>query len=137
MRLGYPDDDDAYYEIEHSNNTEQGGWFVPPHKHYDPDFFADDDDFFQINSESPEFREVMTNYTMILRYTGRRWYGQIVHPGKITANKFDEGEWHAFWNNAFSGIGQEDNSTVIISAPTTEGSPVGGKFCNIVTGLPC
>ena len=40
----------------------------------------------------------------------------------------DEGEYHAFWDNAFSGIGVEDNTTFLISAPTFGGSPVGVDF---------
>ena len=33
-----------------------------------------------------------------------------------------------FWDNAFSGLGDQDNSTLLISAPTTKGSPVGVDF---------
>ena len=39
------------------------------------------------------------------------------------------GQYHAFWNNSFSRMGDEDNSTLIISAPSSDsGSPVGIDF---------
>lgn len=35
----------------------------------------------------------------------------------------------AFWNNAFSGLGEQDNRTLLISAPAaSSGSPVGVDF---------
>ena len=96
-------------------------------KHFHPDFFTDDD-FFQVNNNSTEFQALLENYTFVVRYTGQRWYGQIAQP-ELTGESFKEEEYHAFWNNTFSGLGLEDNSTVIISAPTSGlGSPVGVDF---------
>ena len=40
----------------------------------------------------------------------------------------DAGEYHAFWDNAFSAIGEADNSTFLFSAPTDGISPVGVDF---------
>lgn len=37
-------------------------------------------------------------------------------------------EYHAFWDNAFSGVGFEDNTTFLISAPTFGGSPTAVDF---------
>ena len=37
-------------------------------------------------------------------------------------------EYHAFWDNALSGVGVEDNSTFVISGPTDGISPVGVDF---------
>ena len=52
-----------------------------------------DDDFFQIHNELEEFQELLLNYTFTLRYTGRRWYGQITPPG-LTSESFNENEYH-------------------------------------------
>lgn len=41
---------------------------------------------------------------------------------------FKEGNYHAFWDNVFSSFGAEDNSTFLISEPTSGGSPVGISF---------
>lgn len=41
---------------------------------------------------------------------------------------FRGGEYHAFWDNALSGVGVEDNSTFVMSAPTNGISPVGVDF---------
>lgn len=89
------------------------------------DYYADDD-FFEIHTQYDEFNELLQNYTFVLKYTGRRWYGQI-YPER-SSKSFDEEEYHAFWNRAFSGVGIDDNRTVIISAPTTDSSPVGVDF---------
>mmetsp|Transcript_33828 Transcript_33828/g.81793 ORF Transcript_33828/g.81793 Transcript_33828/m.81793 type:complete len:131 (+) Transcript_33828:1037-1429(+) len=84
--------------------------------------------FFEVNNATTGFQELLKNYTFVLRYTGRRWYGQIVPPG-LTGNNFVEEEYHAFWNNAFSGLGNQDNSTLLISADVYDkGSPVGVDF---------
>ena len=70
----------------------------------------------------------MNNYTFVLAFTGRRWYGKLVSPDVYRGN-FKEEEYHAFWQNAFSGTGTQDNSTLIISAPASnQGSPVGLDF---------
>jgi hypothetical protein len=37
-------------------------------------------------------------------------------------------EYHAFWYNGFSGLGLEDNRTLLISDPTTRGTPAGVDF---------
>mmetsp|Transcript_7501 Transcript_7501/g.12753 ORF Transcript_7501/g.12753 Transcript_7501/m.12753 type:complete len:106 (-) Transcript_7501:123-440(-) len=56
-----------------------------------------------------------------------RWYGQIVDPS-LSGESFKEEEYHAFWQNSFSGLGQEDNSTLIISEITSKVSPVEVDF---------
>lgn len=123
LRLTYPDDDDEYYNVDYPNSTGT----LSSHKHVHPDFFTDDD-FFEVNNETSEFQQLLRNYTFVLWFTGIRWYGQIVQPG-LTAETFKEEEYHAFWNNAFSGLGDQDNRTLIISAPTAGlGSPVGVDF---------
>ena len=122
MRDGYPGESDQYFEVEYPVNTSIA---VAPHKHESPDDYQDDD-FFEINNKSVAFQQLVTNYTFLLRYTGRRWYGQIVDPS-LSGESFKEEEYHAFWQNSFSGLGQEDNSTLIISEITSKVSPVEGK----------
>lgn len=72
MRLGYPDDDDQFFDIQYSNSTGSTK-NVDSHKHYQPDFFTDD--FFEINNQTEEFQSLLKNYSFVLRFTGQRWYG--------------------------------------------------------------
>eukprot|EP00577_Skeletonema_sp_RCC1716_P005244 CAMPEP_0113387154 /NCGR_PEP_ID=MMETSP0013_2-20120614/8386_1 /TAXON_ID=2843 ORGANISM="Skeletonema costatum, Strain 1716" /NCGR_SAMPLE_ID=MMETSP0013_2 /ASSEMBLY_ACC=CAM_ASM_000158 /LENGTH=769 /DNA_ID=CAMNT_0000270033 /DNA_START=12 /DNA_END=2318 /DNA_ORIENTATION=+ /assembly_acc=CAM_ASM_000158 len=126
MRLAEPDTDDKYYGVTYNGTTLTEAETLTPHRHYEDTFF-EDDDFFEIHLDKPKFKELMTNYTFVLKYTGRRWYGQIKPPG-VTASGFKEAEFHGFWSRTFSGVGVDDNSTVIISGPTAAGSPVGVDF---------
>jgi len=123
MRDGYPGQEEKYFMVEDSVNSSVT---IAPHKLKHPDNY-DDDDFFDISNKTLAFQELMKNYTFLLRYTGSRWYGQIVDP-TLSSNSFKEEEYHAFWMNAFSGMGQEDNSTLIISEATTEANPAGVDF---------
>eukprot|EP00984_Skeletonema_dohrnii_P035952 scaffold36362_cov155-Skeletonema_dohrnii-CCMP3373.AAC.6 len=123
MRDGYPGESDQYFEVEYPVNASMA---VAPHKHESLDEYQDDD-FFEINNKSLAFQKLVTNYTFLLRYTGRRWYGQIVDPS-LSGESFKEEEYHAFWQNSFSGLGQEDNSTLIISEITSKVSPVEVDF---------
>lgn len=79
LRLGYPEIGEEYYEIEYynmSNASDVSDW--PLHKHNEPAFFVDDDFFEQNYIRRPdEFEELMENYTFVLHYTGRRWYGKL------------------------------------------------------------
>ena len=78
LRLGYPSDDDEYFDVEYPSNssgTTDEVEDLPPHKHFHPDFFSDDD-FFEVNNKTDDFQELMKNYTFVLRFTGRRWYGK-------------------------------------------------------------
>jgi len=91
----------------------------------------DDDDFFDIHLREEAFLNLMKNYTFVLGFTGRRWYGQIKPwtPIEETGNdKFKEEEYHAFWAKTFTGLEKDDNATLIISEPTLEASPVGLDF---------
>jgi len=126
MRLAEPDTDDKYYGVTYNDTTLTEAEKLAPHRHYEDKFF-EDDDFFEIHLDKPNFKELLNNYTFVLNYTGRRWYGQIKPPG-LTAGGFNEAEFHGFWSRAFSGLGVDDNSTVIISAPTAAGTPVGVDF---------
>lgn len=89
--------------------------------------FFKDDDFFEIHYEEEDFQRLMKNYTFVLRYTGSRLYGQINPPDvdvgqrAMSKNK----EYHSFWDMAFSGVGIDDKSALIISDPTIDNSPVG------------
>lgn len=124
MRLGYPENEvDQYYSVEYPRNGTEA---LPQHQHYNEQFF-EDDDFFEINNQTEDFQKLMNNYTFALSFTGRRWYGKLLAPDRYSGN-FKEEEYHAFWDNAFSGLGDQDNSTLLISAPTTKGSPVGVDF---------
>ena len=86
------------------------------------------DDFFQYNNESTSFQELMKNYTFVLRYTGLRWYGDLLPPGQRFYTKTTPEEYHAFWDNAFSKIGENDNSTMLISGPSLGLNPIGVDF---------
>jgi hypothetical protein len=123
MRDGYPGEEEQYFKVEYPANASAT---VAPHKHKNPDS-NEDDDFFQINNQSAAFQQLMKNYTFLLRYTGSRWYGQIISPD-LSADSFKEEEYHAFWMNSFSGTGQEDNSTLIISEATRRANPSGVDF---------
>ena len=79
LRLGYPDDDDEYFEVQ-QNSTIDGVGYTAPHKHRHSEFFLDDD-FFETNNKSTAFQNLLQNYSFVLRFTGRRWYGQITPPG--------------------------------------------------------
>ena len=122
MRDGFPGEEDKYFEVVHPENASVA---VGPHKHTSPDDYSDDD-FFEINNKSTAFQKLMTNYTFLLRYTGSRWYGQILNPN-LSGESFKEEEYHAFWMNSFSGLGQQDNQTLIISELTSKVSPVNGE----------
>lgn len=98
MRDGYPGTADKYFEVEYPAGA---SGTVAPHKHNNPDDYSDDD-FFEIMNEKVAFQELMKNYTFVLRYTGSRWYGQIIDPN-LSASSFKEEEFHAFWMNTFSG----------------------------------
>jgi len=49
-------------------------------------------------------------------------------PALLHGTKWYDGDYHAFWDNAFSGLGVEDNSTFLISAATNGLTPVGVDF---------
>lgn len=71
LRFGFPDVGTEYFEIEYPEDEGNEG-DVPLHKHDEPNFFLDDD-FFQQNT----VEEILDkNYTFVLQYTGRRWYGK-------------------------------------------------------------
>lgn len=53
----------------------------------------EDDDFFDIHMQQEPFQELIKNYTFVLKYTGRRWYGQIQPPG-VDSESFVEEEFH-------------------------------------------
>ena len=126
MRQAEPDTDDKYFGVEYNETALTKAEMLPPHRHHEDKFFLEDD-FFDIHIEKPKFKELLKNYTFVLKYTGRRWYGQIKPPGVSSAD-FDEAEFHGFWSKTFSGVGVDDNSTVIISRPTATGTPVGIDF---------
>lgn len=61
----------------------------------------DDDDFFDIHLREEAFLNLMKNYTFVLGFTGRRWYGQIKPwtPIEETGNdKFKE-EGAFYWRD--------------------------------------
>ncbi len=118
MRDGYPGEEEHYFEIKYPANASAA---LEPHKHESPDDYSDDD-FFEINNQSASFQQLMSNYTFLLRFTGRRWYGQIVDPN-LSGESFKEEEYHAFWSHSFSGT----HSTLIVSELTSKVTPVDGE----------
>ncbi len=71
LRLGYPEGDE-HFNVEYPDDVGD----LPLHKHYHPEFFQDDD-FFELNNKTAEFQDLLKNYTFVLRYTGRRFYGKL------------------------------------------------------------
>ena len=63
-----------------------------------------DDDFFEIHQAYPAFQKLLKNYTFTLRYTGRRWYGQMEPPG-ISSKSFAEEEYHGEYLNFIDNTG--------------------------------
>jgi len=98
LRLGYPADGDQYYNVEYPNSTGTnstgtvGVGNLAPHKHHHDGFF-EDDDFFEQN-DSPGFQKLLSNYSFVLQYTGRRWYGKF--PVIIAAVRSDAAYFLAF-----------------------------------------
>ncbi len=43
------------------------------------------DDFFQYNSETTGFQDLLKNFTFVLFYTGLRWYGKL----SVSETSFD------------------------------------------------
>lgn len=89
LRLRYPENGNEYFNISYPIGSTG---VLEPHKHYHDAFFTDDD-FFEINNTTEAYQDLLKNYTFVLRFTGQRWYGQIVPPG-LTAEKFKEEEYH-------------------------------------------
>ncbi|KAL7516968.1 hypothetical protein ACHAWX_001938 [Stephanocyclus meneghinianus] len=119
------DDNDEFFSVFYNSTITDNSELIP-HKHFHRDDFGDDD-FFQINNSTSSFQELLRNYTFVLWYSGRRWYGQIWSQD-LTLESFVEEEFHAFWANSFSGVGSNDNKTLIISDPSSQGSPEGLSF---------
>jgi hypothetical protein len=65
MRYGYPPDEETTTVTTNSSVSELS--------HYHAENNFDDDDFFQINNSTPSFQKLLTNYTFVLWYSGRRW----------------------------------------------------------------
>jgi len=74
-------------------------------------------DFFQVNNKS------LNNYTFALFYFGHRWYGSMVMPDFTSRVLVGKETFHAFWSKS-----TQANPPLIISAPTTAGSPEGVDF---------
>ena len=62
-----------------------------------------DDDFFEIHTAMDPFQELLKNYTFALRYTGRRWYGQMEAAG-MTSEMIVEEEYHGKWSIVFEAM---------------------------------
>lgn len=83
--------------------------------------FADWDDFF----ESPalhDLEKILKNYSIIISYSGSRFYGTIIEPDTTVDDMFPP-DYHAFWSQSFNV-----DRTFIISDTTSNGSPVGVDF---------
>lgn len=83
---------------------------------------------FNLDAESPltsNNSSVFGNYSVVLSYSGSRWYGKIMPPSAMNVfyNHQMLSEYHAFWREAFSR-----NNTLIISDVTTDGSPRRSDF---------
>ena len=54
--------------------------------------------------------------------------GDLLPSGKLYYTKSSKEDYHVFWDNAFSGQGAEDNSTMIVSTPTNDITPLRVDF---------
>ena len=102
-------------------------------------------------------QDIMKNYSFVIHCTGLLWYaklsvsnstkwatpfdcqkysvpkliffvGDLLPPGKLNYTKSSKENYHAFWNNTFSGLGIKDNIMMIGCAPTNNITPVGVDF---------
>lgn len=85
-----------------------------------PDF-ADWDDFFE-SEPLHDLEEILDDYSVIISYSGSRFYGTIIEPNATLEDLFPS-DYHAFWSQSF-----DLNRTFIISDTTLVGSPVGIDF---------
>ena len=108
---------------------EEGDAFPPPpppitfaENEYDtaPDF-ADVDDFFE-RQPLHDLEEILEDYSVVLTFTGSRFYGTIIHSNESLDELFPD-NYHAFWDQSFNV-----NRTFIISDTTFGSSPVGVDF---------
>lgn len=87
------------------------------------DEVANEKDLFSSQSyNNSKSSTVISNYSVVLAYSGSRWYGSIMPPGgmsKVTKPL----EYHAFWNSAYYG-----ERTFLISQVTHDGSPENSEF---------
>ena len=94
-------------------------------KEYDtaPDF-ADYDDFFESPALHDGLKDILDggNYSVILSYSGSRFYGTIVGPNSTLDELFPK-DYHAFWTQAF-----DVDRTFIISDKTSSSTPLGVDF---------
>ena len=85
-----------------------------------PDF-ADVDDFFERKSLH-DLEDIMEDYSVVLSYTGSRFYGTIIEAGASLDELFPK-DYHAFWDQSFN-----IDRTFIISDRTFSSTPVGTDF---------
>jgi hypothetical protein len=85
-----------------------------------PDF-ADVDDFFE-RQPLHDLEEILEDYSVVLTFTGSRFYGTIIHSNASLDELFPD-NYHAFWDQSFNV-----NRTFIISDTTFGSSPVGVDF---------
>lgn len=86
-----------------------------------PDF-ADWDDFFESVGLHNDLADVLEDYSVIISYSGSRFYGTIFRTGATFESLFPQ-DHHAFWSNSF-----DVNRTFIISGTTLSSNPIGVDF---------
>jgi len=86
-----------------------------------PDF-ADWDDFFERQYLHEGMEDLMEDYSVILSYSGSRFYGTIVESNLPLGDLFPL-DYHAFWSQSFNV-----DRTFIISDTTYADTPVGVDF---------
>ena len=85
-----------------------------------PDF-AEWDDFFE-SKGLHDLDEILLDYSVVISYTGSRFYGTIIEPNVSLYDLFPPG-YHAFWDSSFNV-----DRTFIISDTTFTNTPVGVDF---------
>jgi len=105
-----------------SSSSKASKYYTPNNYETAPDF-ADWDDFFESKALHAGLEELLKDYSVIITYTGSRFYGTIVEPDATFGELFPP-DYHAFWSQSF-----DINRTFIISDTTVSAnSPVGIDF---------
>ena len=125
--LASPFGDPGDEEYDDPGDVEyDGDLLMPPVVHtqneYDeaPDF-ADWDDFFE-STALHDLDDVLENYSVVISYSGSRFYGTIIDPDASIDDIFPQ-DYHGFWSQSF-----DVNRTFIISDTTFASTPVGIDF---------
>mmetsp|Transcript_37653 Transcript_37653/g.69184 ORF Transcript_37653/g.69184 Transcript_37653/m.69184 type:complete len:1210 (+) Transcript_37653:238-3867(+) len=109
------------YGPKSGKSTSKSAKPYTPNKYDTAPDFADWDDFFE-SKPLHDLEDIMDDYSVILSYSGSRFYGTIIEPNATFDYLFPP-DYHAFWSQSFNV-----NRTFIISDTTITSTPVGIDF---------